>query len=416
MREANGYLRPLTERYGVSLTAPVHHGFCSSAVGSELASLELTDEIHVERLFSPLPSGSAWRAAYKRRRKILVMHMRAHSYRWERKEWSHKADYFIGRSLSEFSRIPENWAEGMRRYPDEVWATGEFFSAVYRRSGVAAAKIQVVPEAINVHAYDPRSCAPVAFPMQLRRFYTNMPGLAPEELRRRFRFLTVMKWEGRKGWDVLLKAYWKAFGPTSPLHHHVSLYLKVSWIRRYSGGANDNNIHELIANWSRRHLPGFTSMKDFPHLAFLGGDGYLSERALRQLYCSADVFVFPTRGEGWGLPATEAMAMGVPVLSTNWGGAAAFMSPNATFAIPVDGLEETPEGLGYDTFPGNKWAVPSVRGAAAMMRYLVEHPDHARAVGQRGRRHIESHFSEEAVADVIDARFAAVTRTLLHLR
>ncbi|RNF02624.1 putative mannosyltransferase-like protein [Trypanosoma rangeli] len=413
MREVTGYLRPLAERYGVSILTPVWYGFCSSAVGSELAMLELTDELHVERFFSPLPHSPVWRAAYEARRKIVVMHLRAHTYKRVHATVPHKMDYFIGRSLSEFSRIPHSWVHGMQYYANEVWSTGEFFSAVYRRAGVAAEKIHVIPEALNVHSYNPRDCDTLTFPMPLRRSYTNLPELSPEEQRRRFRFLTVMKWEGRKGWDILLKAYWQAFGPTSPLHNHVSLYMKVKWVKAYSGNAGDNNIHELIANWASKNLPGFTSMKDFPHIVFLSGEGYVSERLLRQMYCSVDAFVFPTRGEGWGLPATEAMAMGVPILVTNWGGTTTFMSSNATFAIAVDGLEDAPDGLGYDTFPGNKWAIPSVQSAADTMRYVVENPAHARAVGMRGRQLIKEHFSEEAIADRFDSRFAAVTRMLV---
>ena len=41
---------------------------------------------------------------------------------------------------------------------------------------------------------------------------------------------------------------------------------------------------------------------------------------LRNLYAAADAFVLPTRGEGWGLPIAEAMAMAMPVIATNWSG------------------------------------------------------------------------------------------------
>jgi glycosyltransferase involved in cell wall biosynthesis len=37
-----------------------------------------------------------------------------------------------------------------------------------------------------------------------------------------------------------------------------------------------------------------------------------------QLYKSADAFVLPSRGEGWGLPLMEAMAMELPTIGTNW--------------------------------------------------------------------------------------------------
>ena len=45
--------------------------------------------------------------------------------------------------------------------------------------------------------------------------------------------------------------------------------------------------------------------------------GYLDEIALAKLYNIADVFVFPSSYEGFGLPPLEAMASGCPVVSSN---------------------------------------------------------------------------------------------------
>jgi glycosyltransferase involved in cell wall biosynthesis len=39
-----------------------------------------------------------------------------------------------------------------------------------------------------------------------------------------------------------------------------------------------------------------------------------------RFYKAGDAVVLPTRGEGWGRPQVEAMAMGLPVISTNWSG------------------------------------------------------------------------------------------------
>jgi glycosyltransferase involved in cell wall biosynthesis len=41
---------------------------------------------------------------------------------------------------------------------------------------------------------------------------------------------------------------------------------------------------------------------------------------LPRLYTGADAFVLPSRGEGWGRPHIEAMAMGLPTIATNWSG------------------------------------------------------------------------------------------------
>ena len=46
---------------------------------------------------------------------------------------------------------------------------------------------------------------------------------------------------------------------------------------------------------------------------------------LPSLYAAADAFVLPSRGEGWGRPVMEAMAMGLPTIATNWSGTTAFL-------------------------------------------------------------------------------------------
>lgn len=44
--------------------------------------------------------------------------------------------------------------------------------------------------------------------------------------------------------------------------------------------------------------------------------GFVSQRELKYVYSNADVFVYPSRYEGFGLPPLEAMASGTPVVSS----------------------------------------------------------------------------------------------------
>ena len=60
-----------------------------------------------------------------------------------------------------------------------------------------------------------------------------------------------------------------------------------------------------------------------PHLAFAGR---LDEGALAALYGGAEAMVLPALVEGFGLPALEALACGVPVVCGDGTGAAAFLA------------------------------------------------------------------------------------------
>jgi glycosyltransferase involved in cell wall biosynthesis len=72
--------------------------------------------------------------------------------------------------------------------------------------------------------------------------------------------------------------------------------------------------------------------------------GYVSAERLADLYQRASIFAFPSIDEGFGIPVLEAMAHGVPVLTS---GAAALREVAGDAALVVDALrtEEIADGL-----------------------------------------------------------------------
>lgn len=80
--------------------------------------------------------------------------------------------------------------------------------------------------------------------------------------------------------------------------------------------------------------------------------GYLPAEALPQWYARAGIFAFPSLDEGFGMPVLEAMAAGVPVLTSNRsalpevaGEAALLVDPEETDAI-AEGLRSLAEDEG----------------------------------------------------------------------
>jgi glycosyltransferase involved in cell wall biosynthesis len=91
--------------------------------------------------------------------------------------------------------------------------------------------------------------------------------------------------------------------------------------------------------------------------------GFQPEPLLHSLMQRATVFVFPSRGEGFGLPPLEAMALGTPaVVSTE--GALPEVCGDAAVQVRPDDAE----------------------GLAAALRRLLESPDERRARSDAGRR------------------------------
>jgi hypothetical protein len=73
---------------------------------------------------------------------------------------------------------------------------------------------------------------------------------------------------------------------------------------------------------------------------------HVSPQQYRALVASVDVVVLPTRGEGWGRPLQEAMAVGVPVIVTNWSGPTALVSSHTARLLPIIDDDDNVDDLG----------------------------------------------------------------------
>jgi glycosyltransferase involved in cell wall biosynthesis len=103
--------------------------------------------------------------------------------------------------------------------------------------------------------------------------------------------------------------------------------------------------------------------------------GYLGGTEKADLLAGASVFAFPSLYEGFGLPALEAMAAGVPVVATAAGALPEVLGDGAV-VVPVGGVEAM---------------------AAAITHLLSDEGDRAELV-ERGRRRVAS-FSWERCAE-----------------
>eukprot|EP01051_Picozoa_sp_SAG22_P015593 SAG22_NODE_2060_length_3063_cov_1.479757_1_plen_487_part_00 len=137
----------------------------------------------------------------------------------------------------------------------------------------------------------------------------------------------------------------------------------------------------------------------------------LPQQALPRLYKSADAFVLSSRGEGWGRPLAEAMAMRLPTIATNFSGQTSFLDSTTGFPIPVAGLSciHDPDAMA-SLYNGHRWAAPSVPGLRRILRSVfgrggVADPAIA-AIAERGRQRVLQRFSYATIGELAWARLA----------
>ncbi len=92
----------------------------------------------------------------------------------------------------------------------------------------------------------------------------------------------------------------------------------------------------LVGKKGWHYEPIFEAIEHSPWRHHIHHLNYLSERQVQALYTQADVFVYPSFYEGFGLPVLEAMTLGAPVVTSNVsslpevaGDAALYANPNA---------------------------------------------------------------------------------------
>jgi glycosyltransferase involved in cell wall biosynthesis len=278
------------------------------------------------------------------------------------------ARFVVGRTMFETDSVPDDWVERCNRM-DAVWVPTAFHRESFLRAGVAATKLAILGEAVDTNLFDPEHASPLPLPPP-----PPPPWHSRTHVKSPFRFLSVFKWEARKGWDVLLRAYFEEFAPSEP----VELLIKTRPF--HSSDDFDDLIEDLIAE---HKLPS-----ERPAVRIL--DREIEMRELPRLYAAADAFVLPSRGEGWGRPHVEAMAMSLPVIATNWSGPTAFLD------------EEVGYPLQYELGPaasmdGHHWAEPSVAHLRALMRRVIERPDEARRRGWAARERMRTRYSPQTV-------------------
>jgi glycosyltransferase involved in cell wall biosynthesis len=135
-----------------------------------------------------------------------------------------------------------------------------------------------------------------------------------------------------------------------------------------------NAIPTGESGWVLSNLQELTGLKN---AVIMKHANIFTEEEMGVLYNAADVLAYPTRGEGFGLPSLEAMAVKTPVVATLFG--------------PQEELHK--DGRGYfidirDVIPGDLfgWSyfvLPDHRSLYKQLKFIHDNPEHAAETAER---------------------------------
>lgn len=102
--------------------------------------------------------------------------------------------------------------------------------------------------------------------------------------------------------------------------------------------------------------------------------GFLDWKGMREWYASLDVFLCLSKGEGWGLHAHQAMAVGRPVIAPRFSGLSEFHSDMTGWVVPHKLVPAVSDLSGV-----GQWAEPEL--PVELLRYVADHPVAAQKKG-----------------------------------
>ncbi|OLF18343.1 FkbM family methyltransferase [Actinophytocola xanthii] len=141
---------------------------------------------------------------------------------------------------------------------------------------------------------------------------------------------------------------------------------------------------------------------------------YLSGEEVAKLFETADAYVSLHRSEGFGLTVAEAMAHGLPVVATDYGGTAEFLTAETGWPVPYRLVDVGP---GNEPYPRDAhWAEPDIDAAAAALREIAADPVAALRRAAAGRQHVLTSRPATRAAEWVRTRLEAAHGTWLHRR
>ena len=256
-------------------------------------------------------------------------------------------DRFLGTKIAytvwESTKVPDDWIDPLKAV-DMIWVPSNWGRQIMIENGFSEDKIEVVPGGVDSEIF-----SPLAKPH---------PELSKID---KFKFIHVGRYEERKGTPQLIRAFDEEFGGSDG----VVLVL-----------VSHNPFIENFDLWNE-----INKLDIKHHDQVIAIEPFKEHATMASLFTACDAAIFPSRAEGWGLPILEAMACGLPAITTDYSAPTEFVSEANAYLLSYELCDITqPYFLSHSGNYG-KWAEPDGQQLRQLMREVFENRRDAKIRG-----------------------------------
>jgi len=254
----------------------------------------------------------------------------------------------IGYLALESSKLNPLWVPQLNHL-DQLLAVSPFVKDVIEQAGVTT-PIDVLPNCVDTSEFHP-DVKPLEIAIDSNTFT----------------FYSMFSFGDRKSPDVLFKAFIEEFGPNDNVAlvvHSLSMFY----------------VFKKEGVDVKGYLDSFSKGKERAPI-YITSD-FMDDKMVPPFIKNFDVFVLPSKAEGFGLPILEAMACGQPTIITGYSGPMGFTTNDTSWYIDYKMVDIPLQYLTYfKNYIGGQWAEPDVEHLKHLMRYAYEHQDEVKAKG-----------------------------------
>lgn len=282
---------------------------------------------------------------------VHIYHSIPHRYR--RPEGSAKC---IGICLFETINPPKNWVQMMNKM-DAVITASSFNKNIFKANGVTV-PIHVVPHCFDTKMFNKDVTCNGRYGMTT--------------------FLSMGTWKKRKNWENLVRAFYETFEEKD----RVCLLIKTE---------KPKDLETMVRRI--RTTGEWRSKKTAP--IYAEQSTHCNFEDIPRFMRKGDIYINPSLGEGFGLPGFQSMALGIPLITTRFGGVLEYAKPDLCNYIEPHGYKTYPIMDGIPQFNGCVW--PIIRMTDIKDAFIRARQDDFRSKAAKAYEYVHNNFNYNKV-------------------